>query len=256
MRLIDIIFFGLLLFGVSFISYQVTRIPSLSVQLGIFCFCAPFIFASYTDAMSESLFYFFMVLGLLCLLLHLEKKSPSVLIFSAAFASGAFLTRYIGIAIPIACILGILFLSQQGWKNRIYNAFIYSLISIGPCLIWLLWIFLGTSNLGHRVARNTVDLWASSIDFRKGLFLVIWDWLTLGTHENASYDVQKLSIVLFFCVIGVLCVFLFYKTIRRPEKSQYLVLIHWVMLFCIDNGCLCGCLFSCLFLNSTPTRFD
>jgi len=231
MRFIDIVAFGLLLFFVGFLSYRITAKVSLSIQLSMLFLCTPFIFSSYTDAMSESLFYFFMVVSLLSLLLYLERKSRSALIASAFLALGALMTRYIGVTISVTCLLGIMILSQQNWKNRISDAFIFGLLSPGLSLIWFAWSFLTTSHLSHRTVKSVVDLWRAGIDFRVGLSSVIWNWLTLNSNVLASYDIRKLSTGLFLFIVGTLCMFLFYKTFRRLEKGQYLALVRWIVLF-------------------------
>jgi hypothetical protein len=231
MRFIDIVTFGLLLFFVGFLSYRVTGKLSLSIQLSILFLCTPFIFSSYTDAMSESLFYFFMVASLLYLLLYLEGKHRYTLIFSAILALGAFMTRYIGLAISVTCLLGIVILSLKNLKNRISDALIFGLISPGLSLIWFIWNFLTTSHLGHRTVKNAIDLWKASIDFRVGLSSVIWNWFTLNSNASASYDIRKLSIGLFLFIVGILCVFLFYKTFQRPDRDQYIALVRWIALF-------------------------
>jgi hypothetical protein len=253
MRIVDIVSFGLFLFFVGFISYGITRKFSLSIQLSILFFCTPFIFASYTSAMSEGLFYFFMVIGLLFLLLYFETKSRSTLIFSAILTLGAFMTRYMGIVIPIVCILGIVFLSQQNRKNRIFDTLIFSLISPGLSLIWFLWNFLATSHFGGRMVKGEVDLWKSSIEFRLGLSSVIWNWLTLNSNVVVSYTARKVSISLFLFVIVILCVLLFYKVFQHPNK-KYLTLIRWIILFALTAGLYIAVYF-CAFAFTTPLPF-
>ncbi len=236
MRFIDIITFGSCIFVLGFTSYQITKKFSLSIQLSIIYLCTPFIFESYTDAMSEGLFYFFMVAGLLYLLLYLERNNRSALLLSAILALGAFMTRYIGIAISVTCLLSIFFVTRQNWKNRISDALIFGLISPGLSLIWFFWNFLTTSYFGHRTAKVAIDLWMSSIKFRLGLSSVIWNWLTLNSNVVVSYDVRKVSIGLFLFFIGILCAFLLFKTFQLPNKNQYRALFSWIIVFALTAG--------------------
>ncbi len=99
MRFICVVSFGLLLFSVSLLSYKVTRKLSLSFQMSILFLFTPFIFVAYTTAMSECVFYFFMVTSLLFLLLYFETNNLLALISSALLGLGAFMSRYIGVTI-------------------------------------------------------------------------------------------------------------------------------------------------------------
>jgi hypothetical protein len=177
-----------------------------------------------------------MVTGLLSLLIYLENKNRSTLIASAILALGAFMTRYVGVVIPIVCLLGIVFLSQQNWKNRIFDAIIFSLISPGMSFIWFLWNFLTTSKVGQRTAKGAVDLWKSSIEFRLSLSSVIWNWLTLNSNVSVSYNVRKINISLFLFVIGIMCVLLFYKVFQHPNKKPFLAPVRWIILFALTAG--------------------
>jgi Dolichyl-phosphate-mannose-protein mannosyltransferase len=257
MRIVDIVSFGSLLFFVGFLSYQITRKLSLSIQLSILFFCTPFIFALYTAAMSESLFYFFMVTGLLLLLLYLETESKSTLVFSAILAVGAFMTRYVGIVIPIACLLGIVFLGHQNQKTRIYDAFIFGLISFLVPLIWFFWNYLATSSLGGRIMTGEVGLWKPSIEFRLGLSSVIWNWMVLNSNVAVSYTFRKVSISLFLFGIGILCAVLFFKVFHYPKNKPYFVLIRWIILFALTAGLYVAVYFFAFALTMpTPDLFE
>jgi len=233
MRFICAVSFGLLLFFTSFLSYKITKKLSLSFQLSILFLATPFIFAAYTTAMSECVFYFFMVTGLLALLLCLETNSLIVLIFSAVLCLGAFMSRYVGVTVPLGCLVGILFLSQQKWKKRIIAAFVFGIISIGGSLVWFFWNVHTTSQLGGRMANGSFDLLKSSVEFRLKLSSIIWNWLTLNSGLSVSYAIQKTGIVLFLLVLGMACLYLFYKVFQKPNKASYLAMVRWIILFAL-----------------------
>jgi hypothetical protein len=252
MRFICIISFGLLLFSVSFLSYKITRKLSLSFQLSILFLFTPFIFAAYITAMSECLFYFFMVTGSLALLLYFETNNVPTLIFSAILSLGAFMSRYVGLTIPLACLIGILFLSQQKWKKRIIDTLIFGLISIGVSLIWFFWNFYTTSHLGGRMAGGDFDLWKSSVEFRLQLSSVIWNWLTLNSNISVSYTIHKISIVLFLLAMGLIGSALFYKVFKQPNRKTYLALVRWIILFALSAGLYIVIYFLAFALTTPP----
>lgn len=234
MRFICVVSFGLLLFSVSLLSYRITRKLSLSFQLSLLFLFTPFIFTAYISAMSECVFYLFMVTSFLFLLIYLETSSLPVLISSGFLSLGAFMSRYVGITIPLTCLIGILFLSQQNWKKRIIDVFIFGLISIGVSLIWFSWNLRTTSHLGGRMTIGGFNLWKSSVVFRLKLSSVIWNWLTLNSNIQVSYTVQKVSIVLFLLILGLIGSLMCYKLFRQPNKKTYLTLIRWIILFAMS----------------------
>lgn len=252
MRFICIVSFGLLLFSVSLLSYKVTRKLSLSFQLSLLFLFTPFIFVAYTTAMSECVFYLFMVTSLLFLLLYFETNSLLALISSALLGLGAFMSRYVGVTIPLACLIGILFLSQQSWKKRIADAFVFGLISIGGSLIWFSWNIRTTSHLGGRMTSGGFDLWKSSVIFRLQLSSVIWNWLTLNSNVSVSYTIQKISIVLFLLVIGLIGSALFYKVFKQPNRKTYLALVRWIILFALSAGLYIVIYFLAFALTTPP----
>jgi hypothetical protein len=252
MRFICIVSFGLLLFSVSLLSYKVTRKISLSFQLSLLFLFTPFIFVAYTTAMSECVFYLFMVTSLLFLLLYFETNSLLALISSALLGLGAFMSRYIGVTIPMACLVGILFLSQQSWKKRIADAFLLGLISIGGSLIWFSWTIRTTSHLGGRMTSGGFDLWKSSVIFRLQLSSVFWNWLTLNSNISVSYTIQKISIVLFLFVMGLIGSALFYKVFKQPNRKIYLALVRWIILFSLSAGLYIVIYFLAFALTTPP----
>jgi hypothetical protein len=252
MRFICIVSFGLLLFSVSLLSYKITRKLSLSFQLSLLFLFTPFIFVVYTTAMSECVFYLFMVTSLLFLLLYFETNSLFTLISSALLGLGAFMSRYIGVTIPLTCLIGILFLGQQSWKKRIADAFVFGLISIGVSFIWFSWNIRTTSYLGGRMAGGGYDLWKSSVIFRLQLSSVIWNWLTLNSNVSVSYTIQKISIFLFLLVMGLIGLVLFYKVYRRPNRKTYLALMRWIILFALSAGLYIVIYFLAFALTTPP----
>jgi uncharacterized membrane protein YidH (DUF202 family) len=75
------------------------------------------------------------------------------------------------------------------------------------------------------------DLWKSSVVFRLKLSSVIWNWLTLNSNIQVSYTVQKVSIVLFLLILGLIGSLLCYKLFQQPNKKTYLALVRWIILF-------------------------
>lgn len=85
------------------------------------------------SAMSESLFMLLGVGGLVVLAAYLERSRPALLVGAGALVAAAFLTRYVGVALVVAGVAGLL------WRRRWLGAAIFGAVSIGPVAAWLVW---------------------------------------------------------------------------------------------------------------------
>lgn len=99
---------------------------------------------------------------------------------------------------------------------------------------------------------GAIDLWKSSVVFRLKLSSVIWNWLTLNSNIPVSYTVQKVSIVIFLLVVGLLGSVLLYKAFHRPDNKASLVLSRWIILFAISAGLYIVIYFLAFALTTPP----
>jgi hypothetical protein len=84
------------------------------------------------SALSEPLFILLAIAGLVALAVYLERPSPALLAGASALAAAAFLTRYVGIAVVVAGVAGLL------WRRRWVAAGVFGVAAVAPVALWLL----------------------------------------------------------------------------------------------------------------------
>ncbi len=85
------------------------------------------------SALSEPLFILLAVAGLVALGAYLDQPRPALLAGASALVAAAFLTRYVGIALVIAGVAGLL------WRRRWLAAGVFGAATVAPVALWLLW---------------------------------------------------------------------------------------------------------------------
>jgi len=85
------------------------------------------------SALSEPLFILLGVAGLVVLAAYLDRPSPALLAAAAGLVAGAFLTRYVGIAVVVAGVAALL------WRRRWAAAAVFGTTTLAPVAAWLVW---------------------------------------------------------------------------------------------------------------------
>jgi hypothetical protein len=96
------------------------------------------------SALSEPLFILLALGGLVALAAYLDHPRPALLAGASALLAAAFLTRYVGIALVVAGVAGLL------WRRRWLAAGVFGAATVVPVVLWLLWADGGASD--RRVA--------------------------------------------------------------------------------------------------------
>ncbi len=87
---------------------------------------------------SEPQFIATMLTGFWCIGRHFHKRSMLLLIAGSLAVAAAFLTRYAGASLLLAGGVSLFFLSPYSWKRRFLDAAIFSILTAGPMLAWLM----------------------------------------------------------------------------------------------------------------------
>ncbi len=149
---IDIIFFARLLnallmggnvFLIGLSLKTITRSFSFSLVGAAVAATTSSLIEVHSWVLSEPLFLFLCLLSLYILGSSLNepqpgsnKRSTNLLITSAFLAGCAFLTRYAGITLLVAGILGLLLARQKLWLHMIKAALAWTTVSLIPILLW------------------------------------------------------------------------------------------------------------------------
>jgi len=121
---------------------------------------------------SEPLFLFLSLLVIFTFTSYLEKGNMAFLVMASLFSCLAFMTRYAGLGLILACLCSILLIEQSAWKVRIRNFIIFLFLNLIPALIWSLrnasltgnafnrkWNFQLLSGFEFKLALNTFSRW-------------------------------------------------------------------------------------------------
>ncbi len=85
------------------------------------------------SALSEPLFILLAVAGLVALAASLDRGSVGLLVTAGALVAAAFLTRYAGVALVVACV-GVLL-----WRRRWVPGAAFAAATVAPVALWLAW---------------------------------------------------------------------------------------------------------------------
>jgi hypothetical protein len=141
-RWINALLFGLNIFlvGLLVAKNNITGRPAI-VWLPLFgsllLLSAPTMLEIHVMAWTEPLFLFLGFTGLFLLAVYLQRFDLGYLVLSALLISLAFLSRYAGVALIAAAMLGIILFSSQNFINRIKSMGLFALISLIPATLWM-----------------------------------------------------------------------------------------------------------------------
>jgi hypothetical protein len=126
---------NILLVGVAIKSYTRNSywLPIIGSSLTL---TAPDIAGIHTFALTEGLFVFLSLSGLLSLSRFIETERRPWLIGSAVMMAMAFLTRYVGVTLLFTGVLVLLFMNGRAFRRRCCDALSLGLIACAPMVLW------------------------------------------------------------------------------------------------------------------------
>lgn len=209
-RLLTAFLFGAnaLLVGIALrcLSRRSFWLPILGVLLAS---TAPDIAGIHSFALSEGLFIFLAISGLVSLSRFLETKQGAWLVASAGFVGLAVLTRYVGVALVFTGVVALLFVNSRNLRRRFLDAGIFGLIACTPMAVWVvrnMAVAGGASDrqfVFHPIGPRQITAGLSTIS----------TWLLLG-KVRTDYRV-----IFFVIEVLVAAVVLIYLLIRARKKT-------------------------------------
>ncbi len=85
------------------------------------------------SALSEPVFLLLALGALVMLAAHLERPRPALLICASILAGAAFLTRYVGVALVVAGVAGLV------RRRRLLDGLVFAAVGVVPVAAWLAW---------------------------------------------------------------------------------------------------------------------
>ncbi len=166
-------------------------------------------------ALSEPLFVFFGLLGLLLLASHIEKPKQGMLVASAFAVALAFLARYVGVALVAAGGVGILAFSGEGRRKKMLDASIFGAVSCSPMALWILRnICAAGTGTNREMALHPVNY-----QHLKKLGQVVKHWIFADDFPRDLRTVLSAILVL-ACLEGLLLFFADRRRAARPEQTD------------------------------------
>lgn len=254
-RWLNIFLFGTMIFLSGAFTYALFHSSWLAISLSAAILTIPPLVDVSSGAMSELLFLFTATLGICLLIIYLDLRRRYLLILSSIAVGLAFLSRYPGVVAVVTCIIGLLITGRISWKQRIRDILEFSLISITPTAVWLIWVYFQTRTLGARNYLFTLDIWSNTIDLRKKLMEIFWSWLPFQEYlPSYSYNLARNIFIFFIVLIFLLVVLIVVKKLISRKSAQsspqeFTFVFLWI-IFIIGNISLLTTSF--LFTNPLP----
>lgn len=183
--------------------------------------------------LSEGLFFVFLFLALFCITETTGSSRKCWLIGAAVCSALACLTRYVGIAVILACLIPLL-LNQKPWKDKLRDAVLFGIISGLPIGLWYLRDYLLTGSATNRVFEFHLPGWTA----RNEAILTAAGWFFPGKITLGSAERDLL-------LIGLAAVFVFASWVfwlrkissGQTEKTAFrfaCILVGFILVYCIE----------------------
>ncbi len=132
-RILNALALGAIVLLAGLVVRRQTRSVPAALVASVLAAAAVDLLALSGSALSEPLFILLALGGLVALAAYLDSSRPALLAGASALVAAAFLTRYVGIALVVAGVAGLL------WRRRWLAAGVFGVATVVPVALWLLW---------------------------------------------------------------------------------------------------------------------
>lgn len=220
-RLLDILFFGLLVASSGWVFYQITSSFLLSLCFAVMIATTPVLGISFTSIMSEPLAMVLGIPGFLLLIYALKQNSTKWLLLSAFLTGLSLLTRYAFVAFPAAGVLCVLLLSNQPLRKRLLASVKFGIVSFTPMLVWIILQLFSKYSIGSRTYSMDFSLTEKISQFVSQLFTVLKYWLPYRTDmiPGVRAEVFRPILLLLFALVILIGLYLSVKKSKALERG-------------------------------------
>ncbi len=230
-RILACLLFGLNAFLFGFLIHRYTHSPWAGLAGTIVFLFSMVTLSVIVAGLSEGLFFVFLFLAFFCVTEMATSTKKAWLVGAAVCTALACLSRYVGVALILACLIPLLLLNQKPWRYRIGTVLVFSLISGLPIGLWYLRDWLLTGSATNRVivfhwpgwlARNEAVLTAAGwlfpgkVTLESGelyllliglIVLTLWGAWWLLVRKNQSDLTEKAAFRFSFVLISFILVY-------------------------------------------------
>ena len=175
-RWLDVALFAAFLLSLGLSFYALTSQPLLALAVCLYFVTSPVIILDFSSLLSEPLFFTLAILGIILLVFYLQKKNRWFLIPSALLLGLALTTRFAGITFIATVVLVLLLYQKNDLKRWVVDAALFSAISAGPLLIWMIYL-RGMGGSFVTFSNPFVNWFQTLYTFGVSFIHVIWNWL-------------------------------------------------------------------------------
>ena len=233
-KYLHIIFYSANITLIWLIIFKDTRSSVIAALLGsVVALSSALMIHIHSVAWSEPLFIFMALSGLIFLVEFFAKTKTKHLIASGLLIGLALLTRYSGVALLFACLLGIIFFTT---KRKLHSIFLFGLCGMIPISIWLIRNLM----LANTLTNRTLDSHPITVNYFNQATTIFSEWLQLPSGLPEIFT--QSFFILLVCSSLFASFFLFYKQkkISReisdyhiayfPLLSHFFILIYFLLL--------------------------
>jgi 4-amino-4-deoxy-L-arabinose transferase-like glycosyltransferase len=163
-------------------------------------------------AMSEALYIFLALLGLLLLAIYFDTRRRGYLFAAASFTGLAFLTRYIGFSMVLAGLVTILLWQRNTRIRRVVDAAWFGLLSLLPMAIWMARNYF---SIGGVLDRSPGIHLVTSKQLQKATYTLL-SWFVPGRLVHDREFLVLTIIALLLIVMAVLTILGWKIWVRKP----------------------------------------
>ena len=136
-RVVNTLAFGGIVLLVGLVVRSRTESVPAALLASVLALAAHDLLTYSASALSEPVFLLLALSGLVMLAAHLERPRTVLLLGASVLVAAAFLTRYVGVALVVAGVAGLL------WRRRPVDAVVFGAVSVAPVVAWLAWAGAG-----------------------------------------------------------------------------------------------------------------
>ena len=240
-RWLNVVLFALSVLLAIAILYYATDSTWLALGAGVLFVLNPALVWISAGAMSEPLFIVLVLASILLLLKYLESTDLRLLLIAGVMTGLASLTRYPGIALIPAGVLGIAAFGPVGWQRRLGVCALFALSATAPIALYLVWVSnQPTVDFFSQSGTALGNLWQELTQLRIGLVNGIWSWIPFHDRLPALSYRPKPRLILTAAVIVGTVVILAVRKLHRSagrdwRQNRSLQLIAILLAFTIAS---------------------
>lgn len=177
-RWLNILLFGLMVFSAGGWMFHLTNSFWPALALSTLILAIPHFSDIFSGAMSEPFFYLTGINGLFLAIESTRTGRLNWLVLAGTLCALSTVTRYAGAGWAAAGVFGLLILGGESFSIRLKNALVFTMVSLLPLVLWLVYSSLAYPGEPSRLAVQSQNVLALAGTARLQILQSVWGWLT------------------------------------------------------------------------------